>query len=37
MKIPAEDAGVVIGRRGENVKEVQRRTNTKISFKDERK
>ena len=37
MSIPSESAGLVIGRGGENVKNIQRRTNTRIHFKDEGK
>ncbi len=36
MRIPSEDAPVIIGRRGENIKDIQRRTNTTMHFKDER-
>ena len=35
VKIPASEAGVVIGRGGENIRDIQRKTNTKIHFKDE--
>ena len=35
--IPANQAGIVIGRRGENIQEIQRKTQCKINFKDERK
>jgi hypothetical protein len=34
VRIPAEVAGAVIGRGGENIKEIQRKTMTKIDFKD---
>jgi len=37
MKIPERDAGLIIGRRGENVKELERRTSTRIHFMDERR
>jgi len=33
--IDEKDAGLIIGRRGENIRELERRTNTKIHFKDE--
>ena len=36
VRVRKEDAGLVIGRGGETVKEIQRRTNTRIHFKDER-
>lgn len=35
VRIEAEHAGLVIGRRGETVQQIQRKTNTKIYFKDE--
>jgi len=36
VRIRREDAGLVIGRGGENIREIQRRTNTRIHFRDER-
>ena len=36
LKVDADNAGLVIGRRGENIKEIQRKTNTRINFQDER-
>ena len=35
VKIPKESVGVVIGREGSNIKEIQARTDTRINFKDE--
>ena len=35
MKIPSRDAGFVIGRRGENIRDIQEKTNTRIHFLDE--
>ncbi|TRY76853.1 hypothetical protein TCAL_03528 [Tigriopus californicus] len=35
VRIEAEHAGLVIGRRGETIQQIQRKTNTKIFFKDE--
>jgi len=35
VKIPKESVGVVIGREGSNIKEIQAKTNTRINFKDE--
>ena len=36
LKVDADNAGLVIGRKGENIKEIQRKTNTRINFQDER-
>ena len=33
VRIRKEEAGVVIGKRGDTVREIQRRTNTRIHFK----
>jgi len=35
MRIPIKHAGLVIGRGGETVQEIERKTQTKINFKDE--
>lgn len=35
MKIPTAAVGVVIGRQGSNIKEIQEKTETKINFKDQ--
>jgi len=35
VKIPKDMAGVVIGRQGSNIKEIQAKTETRINFKDE--
>ena len=35
VKIPKESVGVVIGREGSNIKEIQAKTDTRINFKDE--
>ena len=35
MKIASKDAGYVIGRRGENIRDIQDKTNTRIHFLDE--
>ena len=35
FQIPAEHVGAVIGRGGENIKEIQRKTKTRIDFKDD--
>ena len=35
VKIPEKMAGVVIGRGGSNLREIQTRTETKINFRDE--
>lgn len=35
MRIPIKHAGLVIGRGGETVQEIERKTETKINFKDE--
>ena len=35
VKIPRNSVGVVIGRDGSNIKEIQARTDTRINFKDE--
>ena len=35
VKIPKEFVGVVIGRQGSNIREIQARTETKINFRDE--
>lgn len=34
MKIPNSVVGVVIGRAGSNIKEIQEKTDTRINFKD---
>lgn len=34
MKIPNSVVGVVIGRGGSNIKEIQEKTDTRINFKD---
>ena len=35
VKIPKESVGVVIGREGSNIREIQAKTDTRINFKDE--
>ena len=35
VKIPTEHVGVVIGRQGSNIKEIQAKTETRINFRDE--
>ena len=35
VKIPKESVGVVIGREGSNIREIQATTDTRINFKDE--
>jgi len=35
VKIPRESVGVVIGRQGSNIKEIQAKTDTRINFRDE--
>lgn len=35
MKIPKNNVGVVIGRAGSNIKEIEQKSDTKINFKDE--
>jgi len=35
VQIPVEQVGLVIGRGGENIKEIQKKTNTRIHMKDE--
>jgi transcription antitermination factor NusA-like protein len=35
VRIPADQVGAIIGRGGENIKEIQRKTKTRIDFKDD--
>ena len=35
MRIPAEDAGAIVGRRGENIRDLERKTNTSVHLKDQ--
>ena len=35
IRIREKDAGMVIGRKGSNIREIERKTDTKIHFKDE--
>ena len=35
VKIPKESVGLVIGREGSNIREIQAKTDTRINFKDE--
>ena len=35
VRIPQDQAGIVIGRGGQTIKEIQSRSNTRIHFKDE--
>ncbi|KAL1109972.1 hypothetical protein AAG570_014081, partial [Ranatra chinensis] len=36
VKVPTESVGIVIGRGGSNIKQIQERTNTRINFKETR-